>query len=178
MARRRPPDQQSDNEQQDSNVPAITSNSVEVVQDLIFEPSPEQRMLKARFWTRYADTPLADCNKINQTFVANLTGNSTVARWWNMPGFADWFLNKDEWREKIEYLARLSLDAAEAILMDDNPKTASARVNLIKSINELANKLPARVKERVVLDKVVADATEEQLDDIIAQGAKIIKVAE
>lgn len=109
-----------------------------------FEPSVAQRRAKANFWTAWQDDPTLDPELMTADTAARLSGNRTVRRWWGEPGFKPWFMNKDEQRQRLEYLFELSMDAAEDILTNADPKAQGARVQLIKHMSELANKMPSK----------------------------------
>lgn len=100
--------------------------------------------MKARFWQRAADDPMLDAQNAPLDTIRKLTGSEAVGKWFQIPGFREWFLNKDEHREKLEYLFGLALDAAEQILVNQDPKAQSARVNVIKVLSELAGKFPTK----------------------------------
>lgn len=147
------------------------------VEELVFEPSAAQRAAKTAFWVRYEEMPLADITDINVTMAMQLSGNRSVGNWWKRPGFEDWFLNKQEWKQRIEYLAMLSLEVAEDILNDDRAP-AAAKVNLIKALNELANKMPAKSKEVKLIDEGISNMNKEQLREFIEKGTKLIAAKE
>lgn len=136
------------------------------IEEVLFQPSAAQRAAKCKFWVRYDEMPLADISNVNVTMAMELSGNRTLATWWKKPGFQDWFLDKKEWAARIEYLALLSLEVAEDILNDDHAP-AAAKVNLIKAINELANKMPAKSKEIKLIDEQIANMNKQQLDEYI-----------
>lgn len=100
-------------------------------------------MLKAQFWTRVADNPLFS-GAVTSAMARQVLDSEYVAQAWKKPGFKEWFSNKDEYRERLEYLFSKALDAAEEILLNQDIKAQSARVNMIKSISELASKIPGR----------------------------------
>lgn len=143
------------------------------VEELIFAPSAAQRAAKTAFWVRYEELPLADIKDVNPTMAAQLSGCRTVATWWKKPGFEDWFLNKFEWKQRVEYLALLSLEIAEDILNDDRAP-AAAKVNLIKVLNELANKMPAKSKEVKLIDESISKMNKEQLNEFISKSKLLI----
>lgn len=141
-----------------------------------FEPTPSMRMAKAAFWAKYAEMPMADDKSITQTMAIQLSNNTTISRWWKKPGFEAWFKNKSEWDQRIQYLAVLSLETAEELLT--NPRVpAAAKVSLIKTINELANKAPAKSKEIKLVDEGVGKMTKEQLDAFIVEQTKKLSLA-
>ncbi len=108
----------------------------------LYKPNAAQRRAKANFWTAWQDDPSVDIELLTKDDAIQLSGVKTVGSWWAQAGFKDWFLNKDDHRQRLEYLYDLALDRAEAILESDEPKMASAQVNVIKAVAELGAKFP------------------------------------
>jgi uncharacterized protein with HEPN domain len=102
-----------------------------------------------------------------------VTGASSLKEWWGEAGFKEWFLNREEGREKLEYLFMRALDAAEDILNDPNAQ-ASARVNMIKVIGELANKFPSKYQEKFS-DEDINRMDEKQLRNYLEKRGVTIK---
>jgi hypothetical protein len=125
-----------------SNTPGDTLHSVAA--EVIFQPTEPQRKLKATLLAKLADNPLYDLASLSLAQVQELTSNSSVHKWWSTPGFSDWLLDKNENRAKLEYLFSLALEAAEQILMNTDPKAQGSRVAMIKTLAELAGKLPGK----------------------------------
>lgn len=132
----------------------------EIAEDLIFVPSPAQRNVKTVFWVRYNEMGLD--SDITQAMAKQITNNSSLDKWWRMPGFENWFKNKDEHRERLEYLYSLALDAAEEILLNPDAQ-ASAKVNMIKAIGELANKFPNKYEKAKFADEDINKMSEAEL---------------
>jgi len=111
--------------------------------ELIYVPTPTERKLKAKFWTRAAENPLVNLNgaSITLTSVKQMTGGGAqLDAAWKKPGFQTWFTNPDDGRAKLEYLFDLGLDALEELLMNPDPKTSSAKVNALKLLAELTGR--------------------------------------
>lgn len=125
-----------------SNSPGDVLSSV--APEVIFQPTEAQRRLKASLLAKLNDNPLYELATLTLTQVQELTGSSTVQKWWSVPGFTDWLLDTDENRAKLEYLFSLALDAAEQILMNTDPKAQGSRVSMIKVLAELAGKIPGK----------------------------------
>jgi|APGre2960657373_1045057.scaffolds.fasta_scaffold90968_2 hypothetical protein len=113
-----------------------------VVAEVIFHPTEAQRKLKATLLAKLADNPLTDLSSLSLAEVQDITGSAVVQKWWSVPGFSDWLLDKNENRAKLEYLFSLALEAAEQVLMNTDPKAQSSRVAMIKTLAELAGKMP------------------------------------
>lgn len=150
----------------------------ELVEDMTYIPSPEQRKTKAAFYAVYSDNPLCERADISATYVQQVTGDSRVRRWWSDGQFRQWFINGDEFRQRVEYLAHLALDTLEKLLGDDNPKTAGARVNAAKLLVEVANKLPQRWKQEKWHDAEIGKMDKKQLEDFLRrQGVQLMIAA-
>lgn len=143
----------------------------------IFSPLPEQRKAKATFWSYFAtdiDAPLPDEISVEQAVKFSL--DVRVEAWWNSRDFRNWFINRDEFRQRLEYLTHLALDAAEEIL---GSKTASpqAKVNMAKLVIEAANKMPSRQSGKSgnsegAIDEKLAGMDKLQLEDYISKQLK------
>lgn len=145
-----------------------------VVELAEFVPTDAMRMAKAAFWSRCEELPMVDPDKVTLAQAINLTNNTTLSKWWKIPGFQDYFTNRNEWKTRIEYLANLSLEVAEDILRD--PKApAAARVAMIRTLNEFANKLPQRAKETKVLDAHVSKMSEQELVEFVRKNQHLIE---
>lgn len=153
----------------------------EVADDLVFLPSPEQRRVKSAFWASVADNPMLDPagGTITVSQATRITGEGRLSRWWKLPGFEQWFLNKDEFRQRVEYLANLALDVAEEILLDRSAHP-SARVNMTKLIVEVANKIPSRAAqkdENRYLDAQIAKMSRDELAEFIDKNTKFLGIS-
>ena len=127
---------------------------------VIFSPSSSQAKVKARFWTRYQTGPLA-ASSLSITEIQRITGSSSIPKWWAEPGFPEWFLNKDEERERLRYLFNRGLDTMEEILC--NPEAnANAKANIIKMLAEMNGYLGKRPEEKFA-DEQINKMSENQL---------------
>lgn len=113
-----------------------------VVSEVIFHPTEAQRKLKATLLAKLVDNPLTELSALSLAEVQEITGSAIVQKWWSVPGFPEWLLDKNENRAKLEYLFSLALEAAEQVLMNTDPKAQSSRVAMIKTLAELAGKMP------------------------------------
>lgn len=134
-----------------------------------FAPSADQRKMKARFWAQVENSPFGpNVANLGPEEIARKTKCSALVNWWKRPGFKDWFLNNNEHRERLEYLFDLALNAAEDILLNTDPKAQAARVNMVKTISELASKMPNK-QQTVVLDRDIAKMDESQLREYLSR---------
>lgn len=134
--------------------------------EVIFLPTPAHRAAKSKFWARYED--FGQVAEVSLEVVQALVADPGLKRWWSQEGFKDWFLNKDEARERLEYLYMVALDAAEGVLLNPDAND-NAKVQMVKVIAQLAGKEPAR-NERYV-DEDIQKMTEAQLKKYIEARA-------
>lgn len=137
--------------------------------ELIFIPTPSQRQVKARLVVRLADNPMIELSAITLAEAQQLTGSSQLKDWWGKPGFREWFLDQNEYRQRLEYLFSLALDAAEEILLSTDIKVQGARVAMIKLLAELSNKTPkdAPVKYK---DEAIGKMSQAELEAFLEKS--------
>ena len=159
-----------------------TNSMLRVIDDgiaeLTFLPSPEHRRIKSAFWASIAENPILDpaSDGVSLAAAQRITGDARLPRWWQLPGFKEWFANKDEFRQRVEYLANLALDVAEEVLLDRDAHP-SARVNMTKLVIEVANKIPSRASqkdENKFLDARIAQMGREELEEFIRKQTKML----
>ena len=141
--------------------------------DVVFMPTPRQIQVKAKFWSRYQPGPFSSPGGITGSVAMEVTGVRSVADWWGKAGFKEWFLNRDEAREKLEYLFHKALNTAEQIL-DDPLAQANAKVQMIKVVAELANKFPTKNLERFA-DDDINKMDEQQIMHFLEQRGVVIR---
>lgn len=141
---------------------------------VIFEPTSAQVRQKARFWTRFRPGPLTPSDNITMATALEVTGSAQIRKWWNEPGFVEWFENKDEERERLKYLFHKGLDTIENIL--DNPEAnANAKANLIKMLAEMNGFLGKKPVEKFA-DDSINQMSEAQLKEFLNKNN--VKVVE
>lgn len=144
----------------------------ELVGDLTFLPSPEQRKAKSAYWTVRADSPL-QADRITLQEAQSATGEGRLRKWWTLPGFPEWFANREEFRQRVEYLANLALDTAEEILLDRNVN-ANARVQMAKLVIEAANRMPQKYQKELYVDEKVAQMGKKELEEYIRKASILL----
>jgi hypothetical protein len=139
-----------------------------IIEDITFLPSPEQRKNKAAFWASYADNPMASSDNVTLALALQTTKEPRLRRWWPVPGFSEWYSNKDEFRQRLEYLANLGLDTIEDILLDPEAN-ANARMNAAKLMLEAASKMPNKWNQEKFLDEHIQKMGQQELESWIAK---------
>lgn len=135
----------------------------------LFQPTKAQRALKARFWTIVSNSLMSTSpHQMSQMEISKTVRDSRIMNWWNLPGFQDWFLNNTEHIERLEYLFDLALTTAEEVLLSDDPKSANAKVNMVKIIAELARKMPSKGGDKFQ-DEAIGKMSPEELRSYLSQ---------
>lgn len=115
--------------------------------DLTFAPTPDMRRAKAAFWSRFADAPTSlSSDPVTLASAQQFGADKRLGKWWTLPGFQEWFQNREEFRERLEYLADIALDSLEQVLTDPDANP-SAKVASAKLVLEAASKMPKKDTE-------------------------------
>lgn len=155
-----------------------TNAAIEILElaanELTYLPTPEQRKAKSAFWARFNENPMCEPEDISLSIATRFAGDGRLSRWWSQDGFKEWFRNRDEFRQRLEYLVNLSLDRLESILAD--PKSnPSAQVNASKLLMEAARKMPSKHAVEQYLDEKIAQMDKKQLEEFIrAKTPKLV----
>lgn len=153
----------------------LETKLAELVTEVSFIPTPEQRRIKAVLWTALTDNPAYDSTRITRDLAVQITGEAKVGRWWDKEqGFRDWLQNKDEFRQRVEYLTQMALDTLEGVLASQDAKTASARVNAAKLLLEVANKMPQKYQKEVYHDERIQKMSAAELREYISRQTKLV----
>jgi hypothetical protein len=150
------------------------STVLEEALETLYKPTPIERRGKSIFWTKTLENPLLDTRTLSGAKLVQITGISALQNSWSKPGFREWFVNQGEYRERLHYLFDLALDAAESVLLNEDPKAQSARVNMIRVISELANKFPNKYEKETVETRAIAKLSKGELELYLErQGIKL-----
>jgi hypothetical protein len=134
----------------------------DIVEDLEFCPTDAMRAAKSAFWAIGKDSPLVDPAEVSLATVQQISPDGRLNRWWGTPGFSEWFTNQQEWRQRIEYLFNVGLDAVEEVFRDEEaPPTAKIRAFEIMA--RLTEKEPAKVTEVRYHDAQINNMNAQQL---------------
>ena len=142
---------------------------IEVINEIIYLPNADQRRAKAAFWVRFSDNPLCDPADISLSIVNRLLTDSRMDRWWKIPGFPEWFKNREEFRERVENLIQLALDTLEGVMIDPGSQ-ASAKVNAAKLLMEVGRKMPPKSIREVYIDEKIGKMDRRELEDFIKRN--------
>ena len=138
----------------------------ETALDLSYLPSMEMRQLKARYWEAWAEAPTAEADKITPAAVVAETGEARFHRWWKIPLFREWFLNKESFIHKTIANGERGLDIITEIMDDENASQALRLKAALASIDALVKLKSARATQKFA-DKMIGEASSEDLDRMI-----------
>lgn len=175
----------------------VLSQLVNTARDVVaFQPDPHQRRAKANFWASReqvamevapepdlssaaafrasrGSVPPDAANEDMRLLASALRfgGDRRISQWWSLPGFQDWFLNKDEFRQRLEYLSNVALDQLESILSSGR-SSDSDKLNAIKLI--MAVQKPTAPDPDTTADAVIGKMTRQQLTEYISRNIKLL----
>lgn len=151
------------------NGPKSTEKALSaIVSDLVFLPDEKMIPVKVKFWHKYSQSAVVDTANVTRELAIKYTDDNRLTRWWSVPGFQEWFLNDDEFRQNTETLAYKALNTLEEIL--SNPDASdSARVNAAKLALEVADKMPKKYDKVTYRDQKIQEMDEKQLEEFITK---------
>lgn len=151
-----------------------------IASDLTYLPSPEERRVKSAFHQRFQSLDIPPClmQDITLSIAQSLAPDRRLDRWWEVPGFKEWFRNAEEFRERVEYLTSLALDAVTEILISDDPRQASARIAAAKLMLEVGKKMPEKKAVAVYADEKIGAMDKKQLDAYITRQMSLKQLPE
>lgn len=148
--------------------------SLDILVDMLqYRPTEEQQEVKAAFWANQHRDDTIILSDITLARAYQVTGDSRLAKWWSEPGFKGWFSNKDEFKQKIEHLLNVGLQAMNDLLRDPEVQ-ASAKVKAFEVLAKLADREPVKVREVKFADKKVQEMTPAELRKFIQSKKNFI----
>lgn len=144
--------------------------------DLTFSPTPDMRRAKAAFWSRFADAPTSlSSDPVTLASAQQFGADKRLSKWWTLPGFSEWFQNREEFRERLEYLADIALDSLEQVLTDPD-SNPSAKVASAKLVLEAASKMPKKEPDSPATR--LEAMTRNELEDYVRKNLKFLTQAD
>ena len=124
----------------------------------IYRPSNVERQLKARFWIMWLEGPSKGTASIEAA--ADITNEPSLLRKAENPAFQAWFLNRFEAAERLSYLAQLSLEVVEDILISPEERT-SDKLKAVALVNDLVKATAPKTEVKYADDHInTMDAAE------------------
>lgn len=97
----------------------IFSQILDRVRDTVsFVPNNEQKRARSNFWIAVGELGIDIPQQVGLPVVLQHAGDKRVAEWWVLPGFQDWFLNREDFRQRVDFLSSMALDELEKTLQN------------------------------------------------------------
>lgn len=133
-----------------------------------WRPSRIQREYKVQFMRKLEDLGIeGDVSVFSQNKLQEICPNHLLPGWMKDKHFCAWFFHITEFEDRLESLFALSLDALEDILLDNDPKNASARISAVKTISELTGRMGKKNDTVNYIDKNITTMDKQQLEEFI-----------
>lgn len=146
--------------------------TLQKVRDLSsFQPTEAQRKVKGRFWSYFESSDALPPAEIDLSTASRYGAHRSLPDWWAIPGFTDWFTNRDEFRQRMEYLAQRALDELETILASTDERSGATKVQAIRIIMDISNKAPKSATDKF-LDERVQKMSEKELEEFISKNVR------
>lgn len=148
----------------------IISKAIESAVESLFKPTHDHRKAKSAFWHAVGEGLVPSHGPDTELLIAAKYANdSRIQQWWDLPGFIDWFLNREDFRQQAAYVGELSLSELEKILRSEWSKE---KLPAIKLGLEVAGKLQKADSEPA--DNQIANMTKKQLEDYISKRQGLV----
>lgn len=136
----------------------------------VFQADRNQRRAKSNFWTHFGSANSGVPLQEDLATALRFGADKRISQWWDLPGFQDWFLNRDEFRQRLEFLSHLSLDVLEEIVTSKQ----SSNMDKLQALKMILAAQPKEVSEAEVADAVIAKMTKQQLQEYISRNIKLL----
>jgi hypothetical protein len=141
-----------------------------IMAEVVFYPSDAQIKCKSAFWAVYSTDGL-DVSNPSMAVALDVTNETRLPSWWGLPGFREWFLNKEEYRQKLDYLMHIGFDALERVLRTSQSDTAI--VSAMKLLIAANDKMPKQGNVKYA-DEWVAGLSDQQLEEYINKNLRLV----
>jgi hypothetical protein len=140
----------------------------------IYNATPDHEKLRAIFQCYLEDEPLSTLpfeDKVKECFDV-ATANRIIKLAELNVEFKKWFITGNiEFRVRLKLLEQKAMSALEEVLMDQDPKSAGARVNASKYLLELAGKTAKSVPQPTQkLEDAIANMSEAELKMLMSNA--------
>ena len=125
----------------------MTTPNVEILpkEPQEFSPTRAMREVKARFMLRFAKKGQF-YEQVRLQDVETIIPDARIRKWWQIPGFKEWFLDGEDFEVACELAAQEALLACREIVQDSSQK-GTARVAAAKLIMTIAKKTQNKENE-------------------------------
>lgn len=150
----------------------IIAKAVAAATESLFRPTDDQQKAKSGFWFAVAQGQVPqDSLQPDSAIAVKFAGDSRIARWWDTPGFIDWFYNREEFLKQAAYVGEISLTGLEKLLT--SPLTSvKDKLTAIKLGFEVAGKL--QKSEGQSTSDQISKMTRTELEAYISKRAGLL----
>lgn len=163
-----------------SDIRSLVTRLAAASRDLtLFQPEMPHRKARATFWSHFqGEGAIPVPPSVDLSIALKYSGDKRLSQWWVLPGFQDWFLNAEEFQQRVEFLSQLALDSLEESLTS---KTVPLKDKLLaaKMVLEIGDKFPGRKSSAAeeYLDARIAGMDRRQLEEYITRNIQRIPPA-
>jgi hypothetical protein len=138
-----------------------------------FQPTPEQRRARANFWAHFSEGGTLLPSRPDLAIALRFAGDRRIQQWWSLPGFQDWFLNREEFKQRVEALADMALDELES-LVSSRTILPSDKLRAIELSLKYASKARTEDTEERLADERIGKMTRIQLEEYIRNNIRML----
>ena len=143
-------------------------NIVEIVQSSSFIPTNAMIRRRGEFWRKCSNPDVDSDTELKQ--VIELGASSIITRWWSIPGFREWFLNKDWNKHEAEALLQAAMKRVADILRDE--EDTGLLINAAKEARAIYAQMHVQVEEKFA-DSQVAEMSKDELAEYIRRNTRL-----
>lgn len=148
-----------------------TMDITRIVAQSQFTPTAAQIRRRKQFWDKQAgDLP----EDITVDQALQYGAHTAIRQWWNIPGFTEWFLDRDYSKHEAEALLHTAMQKLQAVLRDsgDNAELINAAKEARNLHAQLHNK-PAESDSTG--DSEIDKMSREELEQFLAARSNVLK---
>lgn len=150
--------------------------ATETLKEIMFKPTDEQKRVKANLHVALRENPLIDPKNVSLQQAINVTGEEIIRNWWHNQTtgtqFRKWLVDGRTIDVNLEKLFYDLTEGLTCICTEQDPKSFSAKVALLKTLAELTGRGAVSKREIKVLDNELKGKSKEQLRDMLEKGLK------
>ena len=156
-----------------SRVPSDMTKIAKAIAEKAYIPPKAQREAKAAFKLAHRDVEVP--GKVTAEYAATKSQDKRVLKWWDEGGeeFQSWFLDREEFRRKVELAVDLAMDALTSILSDPTQK-ASDTIKAINLALQIRDMTVSEEQNKQYIDGMVAKMDQEELEAFIKENKGLL----
>jgi len=149
----------------------MTIDIPRIVSESQFTPTATQIRRRKQFWDKQAGE-VPDNASLDQ--ILALGAHTAIRQWWSIPGFSDWFLDRDWNKHESEALLHSAMRRLQNVLRDSEDNS-----ELINAAKEARN-LHAQLHNKPAVSDTSGDSeidkmSREEVEQFLASRANLLK---